>query len=164
MKQFDWASILDAGSGLVERGRPQVLVVDDDDDLRGLVGDLLRDEDFTVIEAPNGRVALDYLLRTSTAPSLILLDLNMPVMSGREVVAALRADARLARIPVLIVTSEPPRAGSPAEGTVGRLQKPYTAGQLVKLVREHVAPSRDHDDGDQRPGQTSAVELPRFVD
>jgi CheY-like chemotaxis protein len=164
MKHFDRASILDAGSGLVERGRPQVLVVDDDDDLRGLVGDLLRDEDFTVIEAPNGRAALDYLLRTPTAPSLILLDLNMPVMSGREVVAALRTDARLAAIPVLIVTSEPPRAGHPDEGTVGRLQKPYTAGQLLKHVREQTAAPPVVDGADEGTGRTSTVLRPRLVD
>jgi CheY-like chemotaxis protein len=139
MKQFDRASILDAGSGVVERGRPQVLVVEDDDDLRGLVGDLLRDEEFTVVEAPNGRAALDYLLGTATAPSLILLDLNMPVMTGREMLAALRADARLAAIPVLLVTSETPPAGPLDKGTIGRLQKPYAAGHLIKLVREHTA-------------------------
>jgi CheY-like chemotaxis protein len=162
MKQFDRASILDAGSGVVERGRPQVLVVDDDDDLRGLVGDLLRDEEFTVIEAANGRVALDYLLRTTTTPSLILLDLNMPVMTGRQMVAALRTDSRLAAIPVLVVTSEAAPAGPPEEGTVGRLQKPYAAGHLIKLVREHIAPPSD-DDADESIGQTSTLQLSRSL-
>src|SRR5205085_2102838 len=107
MKQSDRVSILDAGSGVGRREGRQILVVEDDDDLRGVVADLLRDEDFTVVEAPNGQAALDYLLGAATPPSLILLDLNMPVMSGREMIVALRGDPRLTAIPILVVTSEP---------------------------------------------------------
>jgi CheY-like chemotaxis protein len=161
MKQSDRASILDAGSGLGRREGRQILVVEDDDDLRGVVADLLRDEDFTVIEAPHGQAALDYLLSTPTAPSLILLDLNMPVMSGREMIVALRGDPRLTAIPILVVTSEPPGAGPAAEGTVGRLQKPYAAGHLIKLVREHIAAAADADSADDLDGGGETVDLRR---
>jgi len=163
MKQSDGASILDVGSELADPERRQVLVVEDDDELRGLVADLLRDEEFTVIEAPNGQAALDYLLGAPTTPGLILLDLNMPVMCGREMMGRLRGDARLAVIPVVIVTSEPPDLGPAQEGAVARLQKPYAAGHLIKLVREHAAPSPGADDAADDTAQTSAPRGPRLV-
>jgi CheY-like chemotaxis protein len=164
MKHSEGAAILDTESGLAERERPLVLVVEDDDDLRGLVADLLRDEEFTVTEAPNGQAALDYLLAAPTPPSLILLDLNMPLMSGREMLGRLRGHARLAAIPVVIVTSEPPDKGAADEGAVARLQKPYAAGHLIKLVREHTALARPNDADDAGPGHSRDMHLPRLVD
>jgi CheY-like chemotaxis protein len=121
--------------------QPQILVVDDDDDLRAAVGVLLGDEGFSIIEAPNGRAALDYLLRAPTTPSLIVLDLNMPAMAGREMVNVLQSHQHLAAIPVLVVTGEALPDGS-IEGSVGRLQKPYTAADLVVLVRRHASTKR----------------------
>jgi len=161
MKQSDRPSILDAGSGLGGGGRPQILVVEDDDDLRSVVSDLLRDEDFAVIEAPHGQAALDYLLGAATVPSLILLDLNMPVMTGREMIRRLRDDPELAAIPVLVATSEPPYLGPPDEGTVGRLQKPYHAGHLIRLVRQHTAAAPDEESADDGAGEPLEVRLPR---
>jgi FixJ family two-component response regulator len=79
--------------------------------------------------------------RRRTAPGLILLDLTMPIMSGREMIRVLQGYVRFSMIPVLIMTSEVPLAVSPEEGTVGRLQKPFSSDQLLAHVRQYVRPT-----------------------
>jgi CheY-like chemotaxis protein len=59
-----------------------ILVVDDDENIRQIVRLCLGDEGYRVCEAPNGAAALEVL--TSCSPELILLDLRMPIMNGRE--------------------------------------------------------------------------------
>jgi CheY-like chemotaxis protein len=140
---------------LSARKDTEVLVVDDDDSLRQAVADLLRDEGFSVVEKPNGLAALDHLFAARTMPSLILLDLNMPVMSGQEMLRVLSGYLRFAAIPVLVVTAEVLRPDSPEEGSVGRLQKPYSAEHLLALVRRHAKPARE----DETSTQTSYSRL-----
>ena len=81
-----------------------VLVVDDDQVSRELVGQLLQKEGWTVVKAENGKVAFDRLDETS--PDLILLDLMMPEMDGFEFAHRLRGDSRWRNIPVLVVTAK----------------------------------------------------------
>lgn len=115
-----------------------ILVVDDDADARTLLVDLLRDEGFNVDEAPNGKVAVDMLLAAAAPPALVLLDLNMPLMCGWEVIRIMSGNARLANVPVALVTSEPPRPGFPRETVVGHLHKPYAPSDLLALIARHV--------------------------
>ncbi|HXU63381.1 MAG TPA: response regulator [Polyangia bacterium] len=115
-----------------------ILVVDDDPDARAVLVDLLRDEGFTVAEAPNGKVAVDMMLAAATPPALVLLDLNMPLMCGWEVIRIMSGTARLAKVPVALVTSEPPLPGFPRETVVGHLHKPYAPADLLALVGRHV--------------------------
>jgi chemosensory pili system protein ChpA (sensor histidine kinase/response regulator) len=115
-----------------------ILVVDDDPDARTVLVELLRDEGFTVDEAPNGKVAVDMLLAAATPPALVLLDLNMPLMCGWEVIRIMSGNARLAKVPVALVTSEPPLPGFPREAVVGHLHKPYAPADLLALVARHV--------------------------
>src|SRR3712207_294937 len=75
-----------------------ILVVDDDPMLRRLVGLALRDAGFDVTEAGDGAEALSLVARGSF--SLMLLDGQMPVLSGRQVLERLRADPRTATLPV----------------------------------------------------------------
>jgi CheY-like chemotaxis protein len=70
--------------------RRPVVVVDDDPDHSSVVAEGLRAAGFLVVEAENGKVALDYLLGAKPKPSLTVLDLSMPVMSGREILSILR--------------------------------------------------------------------------
>lgn len=73
-----------AGSG------PTVLVVEDEDPLRSAIGRLLQNEGYTVLEAQNGARALELLTGTEAAGvKLVLTDLRMPVMDGRQLAAAL---------------------------------------------------------------------------
>ncbi|HVV50421.1 MAG TPA: response regulator, partial [Polyangia bacterium] len=90
-----------------------------------------------------GSVALDHLLGARSLPSLILLDLKMPIMSGREMIRVLQGYVRLSRIPVVVMTSEALLAENSEEGAVGRLQKPFDVRQLLSAVRRYVLRSDD---------------------
>lgn len=86
---------------LPEQRRPGILVVDDETPIRTVVVEILEDEGYEATGVQNGADALRYLQHTSVLPSLILLDLNMPVMSGWDFRLAQLNDARLAGIPVV---------------------------------------------------------------
>ena len=89
----------------LKRVQPRkVLVADDDRMIRLLVKMLLEKEGLTVLEAPNGAVAMETL--RSEQPDLMLCDLQMPDMDGFQVVELVRADPRLQSTPILILTSE----------------------------------------------------------
>src|SRR5512143_1318332 len=82
----------------------EVLVVEDDSDLRESLGQALRDQEFTVLSASNGQQALD-LLNAGARPAVILLDLMMPILNGWELRDALRDDPRFADIPQLVISA-----------------------------------------------------------
>ncbi len=106
-----------------------ILVVDDNADARETLAEVLQIAGYRVRTAENGREALDKA--AALRPGLILLDLMMPVMDGWEVVGALRADASLASVPVVIVSA----ATSPAPEGIPRLRKPASLDELLELVR-----------------------------
>jgi signal transduction histidine kinase/CheY-like chemotaxis protein len=81
----------------------RVLVVDDDAGTRALMRGILERDGWTVAEAENGRVALEMTSRER--PSLVLLDLRMPVMDGFEFVAELRRRPEAGRIPIVVMTA-----------------------------------------------------------
>jgi CheY-like chemotaxis protein len=85
-------------------GKPLIMVVDDDDDIRETLVGLLEDEGYPVKAFPTGRDALDALL-AGLEPRVILLDLMMPVMDGAEFRRAQLADPKLAPIPVILITA-----------------------------------------------------------
>ena len=89
----------------VQKTGGEVLVVEDDDSTREMLRRMLEKEGCVVREAANGKLALEELERNG-APDLITLDLMMPEMDGFSVVAALRADARWNRIPIVIMTAK----------------------------------------------------------
>lgn len=82
-----------------------ILVVDDNEDARELIGAALRRDGYQVCEAENGRDALDQLDAMSQPPSLLLLDMTMPVMGGQEFLQNLDERQRLAELPVVVLTS-----------------------------------------------------------
>lgn len=125
-----------------------VLIADDDPDDRLLLREAFRDN-----RLPNrlhftddGQQLLDYLqwrppyedARSHPLPGLILLDLNMPRMDGRETLLALKADAKLCRIPVVIFstsTAEEDMQRCLASGADAYLSKPSSYSGLLDVVR-----------------------------
>ncbi len=86
--------------------KAKILVVEDDIDIRRNMQRLLEGEGYIVILAENGQVALEHLQSTEELPSVILLDLMMPVMDGFEFREAQGQVSKLAKIPVIILTAD----------------------------------------------------------
>jgi two-component system nitrogen regulation response regulator NtrX len=86
---------------------PHVLVVDDDDDVRTLVQELLAQEGYSSAAVPNGQLALEWLRSSTDAPSIILLDLMMPQMDGWEFLECINKEPTLSGIPVAIMSAHP---------------------------------------------------------
>jgi CheY-like chemotaxis protein len=82
----------------------EVLVVEDDSDLRESLSQALRDHGFGVTPANGGQEALD-LLHAGARPSVILLDLMMPGLNGWQLAAALRRDPGLSQIPQVVISA-----------------------------------------------------------
>ena len=106
---------------------PSVLVVDDDDAIREVIAEVLRDEGYEVSSAGNGEQALDEL-RKGKRPDLVLLDLMMPVMSGWELLELLQSSADLSKIPVVVVSA------MTAPGVCEHLAKPIDLECLLATV------------------------------
>ena len=88
-----------------------ILIVDDDADIRDSLQDFFEDEGFAVTTAKNGFEALERI-DVASPPAVVILDLLMPVLSGAQLYERMQADPRLARVPVIVSTSDPSRAPS----------------------------------------------------
>ncbi len=110
-----------------------VLVVEDDESIRETLKMALQLEGYVVHTADNGRTALERL-KEIPEPSLILLDLMMPVMSGWEFVDAIEKDDLLLRIPVVVVTAFPLEAGAIQAKAI--IKKPVDLDLLYRTVRK----------------------------
>ena len=117
----------------------RVLVVDDDEEIRGTLGAVLQAEGFDVLEARNGLHALQQLLR-SPLPDLILLDMTMPVLTGFEFLEMQQEDPRIRAIPVIAVTVHAKVAE--IRGVRRVVRKPFDLNQLLEMIREVLAESR----------------------
>jgi CheY-like chemotaxis protein len=104
-----------------------ILVVDDDDDIRSVLRQVLREEGFSVREARNGLEALERI--GEEEPDLVLLDLLMPVMDGQGVIDMLRSAQR--DLPIVVFTA----SGVAVNGIVtAYLQKPLSLDRLLDVL------------------------------
>jgi len=118
--------------------KPVILVVDDDVPILILMQNLLREFGFEPLTASSGNEAID--VARSRQPSLVLLDKNMPGMSGEDVIRALRDDAALTQLPILILSGEPvSRSELTALRADGAVLKPFDVMALVQQIREQLA-------------------------
>jgi two-component system response regulator MprA len=113
-----------------------LLVVDDDLDIRDALQDVFELEGYAVLLAADGLEALAQLRQVETPPGLILLDLMMPRMDGFAFREALRHDAALSDIPVLVASADLDIKGA-AEGldVAGWLRKPLDLSELLSAVK-----------------------------
>jgi CheY-like chemotaxis protein len=111
----------------------RVLVIDDDEDLRFSIAALLLDEGYGTLTIEDGEPALAFLKR-GPPPDVILTDLRMPLVSGWEVIETLRADPRLRKVPVLIVSGLVTPEIAQQLGAAGYLRKPIKADELFDMV------------------------------
>lgn len=114
----------------------RILVVEDDAAIRDSVEECLAAEGHVTASVANGAEALEWLER-EPAPDLVILDLVMPVMNGAELMERLRADLRLATIPVVLMTAamSSPRVAIPS--AVAVLPKPFDLEALLAAVERH---------------------------
>ncbi len=116
----------------------KILVVDDFSTMRRIIKNLLRELGFTnVSEADDGQTALPKL--QSGDFDLLITDWNMPGMTGIDLLRAVRADEKLANLPVLMVTAEARREqiiAAAQAGVNGYIIKPFTAGTLKEKLEK----------------------------
>jgi CheY-like chemotaxis protein len=117
------------------RGPARILVVEDDTAIRQTVAELLEDEGYAVSCAANGADALAQL-DAGCVPSLILLDLSMPVMDGWTFRSTQRSDPRLAAIPTVVVSASHGADARSLESLApdAFLQKPFDLDRLIDTV------------------------------
>jgi len=123
----------------------KILAVDDEPMNLDLIEFAFGDEsDVTVLRAENGRVGLDMLEEHD--PSVILLDLAMPVMTGIEMLGVLKADSRYENIPVIVVTANPEQNHNAlAAGANDFLVKPVNVNEMKLRTFNHAKIKRYHD-------------------
>ncbi len=110
-----------------------ILVVEDDQEIRETLGEILEDNGYEVTLASNGAHALLELVRVR--PTAILLDLMMPVMDGWALRARLEADGALRDIPIVVVSADGNvRDKAAAVGARAFLRKPIRIEDLLQIL------------------------------
>ena len=113
---------------------PLVLLIEDDDDIREVVGDILESRGISVMRARNGRHAIGEVRARGVRPDVIVLDLTMPEMDGAEFLAAQEREPLLVQVPVVIATAQIDHP-DPLPATVRKiLFKPVPLAQLFDTV------------------------------
>lgn len=113
-----------------------ILVVDDDPAIRESLTEVLQDEGYAVLTATNGAEALR-LLREGARPSVILLDLMMPVQDGYGFRAEQRQDPTLSDIPVIVVTAGVLDHRATAMNANAYVTKPFDLNVLLNAIARH---------------------------
>jgi CheY-like chemotaxis protein len=119
-----------------------IMIVDDDADVRDAVADLLEGHGYAVIPASNGQEALNEL-KAGQKPSLILLDVMMPIMDGQAFTAEQQADPELSDIPVVVFTAFGAALDKMKDmESFARIEKPVQADKLLDSVDRWTGPSK----------------------
>ncbi len=113
-----------------------VLVVDDDEDLRDAIAELLRLRGFEVTQAANGRDALERIAQRR--PGVILLDMKMPVMNGWDFARAFRQEHDTESAIVVITAAADAQERAAEIGADGWLGKPFESADLYAAVGRHL--------------------------
>jgi two-component system cell cycle response regulator DivK len=114
----------------------RILIVEDQQDNRQILRDLLMSAGFDMIEAENG--ADGVTAAVSERPDLILMDIQLPIMDGYEATRRIKANPDLSAIPIIVITSyalSGDEAKARAAGCDGYVTKPYSPRELLRKIR-----------------------------
>ena len=115
----------------------RVLVIEDTEDNRQIIRDLLTSFDYELIEAVDGAEGVS--MAQAHHPDLILMDIQLPVMDGYEATRRIRAIPELAEVPIIAVTSyalSGDEAKTREAGCDGYIAKPFSPRQLLAKIRQ----------------------------
>ena len=117
-----------------------ILVVEDQEDNRRILRDLLGNAGFELIEAQSGEDALSAVMKQR--PDLILMDIQLPQMDGYEATRRIKSNPEMKEVPVIVVTSYAlagDEAKARAAGCTAYVSKPFRPRALLAKVREYLA-------------------------
>jgi two-component system cell cycle response regulator DivK len=117
----------------------RILVVEDQEDNRQILRDLLTNAGYEMIEAEDGQQALTQA--AAHRPDLILMDIQLPLLDGYEATRRIKADPALKDIPIIVVTSyalSGDEDKAHAAGCDAYVAKPYSPRALLAKIREYV--------------------------
>ena len=124
--------------------RGAILVVEDHQEVRLGVAQLLALNGFLVADAADAEHAIDHLRAYPHGFALMLLDLLLPGLSGNDLRARQLADPQLSDIPVVVVSAcEPEPTAEARLRPAAWLEKPFRGDDLLKIVRQYVSPEMD---------------------
>ena len=115
--------------------RPPILIIEDDLSVRETFRELIEAEGHRVLMAKNGRAALTVLAEESTPPCAIFLDLDMPVMNGREFLATIQREGIATGIPVVAFTASRQK-DEILPGVVQWVRKPVDLVKLIGIIEQ----------------------------
>lgn len=111
-----------------------ILVVEDDVDIRSALVQILRLEGHKTAEAANGKEALEYL-RNNPKPCMVLLDMMMPIMTGRQFLDVFKHEPENADVPVVIISAIADRIDT--SGAKEFIRKPLEVSKLLEVVAKY---------------------------
>jgi two-component system, cell cycle response regulator DivK len=117
----------------------RILIVEDQEDNRVIMRDLLRSAGYELIEAVDGQEGVQ--LAQSERPDLILMDIQLPIIDGYEATRRIKAIAELKSTPIIAVTSyalSGDEAKARAAGCDGYVAKPFSPRELLAMVRHYL--------------------------
>ena len=118
----------------------RILVVEDQEDNRQIIRDMLSATDYQITEAENGEEALAAVAKQR--PDLILMDIQMPIMDGYEATRRIKADPGLRSVPIIAITSyalSGDEQKARAAGCDDYVPKPYSPRQLLAKIRQYLS-------------------------
>jgi two-component system cell cycle response regulator DivK len=119
--------------------KKRILVVEDQQDNRQILRDLLTNAGFDIIEAENGEDAI--ASAQASRPDLVLMDIQLPILDGYEATRRIKADPDLCTIPIIVVTSyalSGDEEKAHACGCDAYVAKPYSPRELLAKVKQYL--------------------------
>ncbi|HHW10593.1 MAG TPA: response regulator [Firmicutes bacterium] len=114
----------------------RILIVEDEANIAQVLEEVLSDEGYDVVALADGQEALDWLQQEKSLPDLVLVDLFMPRVNGKEIVTYMRSRESLATVPILLVTGAVPSAHDfpPFGSYQGIIGKPFDIADILEKV------------------------------